>query len=277
MDEGRLPAFTGNGSIHVMDALVGFNSVAAFGSHFCESSVSLLSCCLVVPLMLPHFFHLRLHCWQWSTACSDVHFLQHGRIGEYVVRSPMVIGHESAGVVVQLGAALQQSSSSSSSNKLPVVGDAVALEPGVPCWHCQVSATQLRLRLSWSSLSSVSSCCAQHQGQVNFMCVLLPPLSKSQCSRSSTAGSISLVGAGVQAAREGRYNLDPNIQFFATPPVHGSLASFVDHPLELCYKLPPGLSLEQGAMCEPLSVGIHACRWGAGGLGAGLRHWAQRC
>lgn len=59
--------------------------------------------------------------------------------------------------------------------------------------------------------------------------------------------------------REGRYNLAP-IRFFATPPVHGSLAEFVDHPEEWCYRLPAGLSFEQGAMCEPLSVGIHACR-----------------
>jgi threonine dehydrogenase-like Zn-dependent dehydrogenase len=54
--------------------------------------------------------------------------------------------------------------------------------------------------------------------------------------------------------------LDPDIKFFAAPPVHGSLASFVDHPAELCYKLPQGVTLEEGAMCEPLSVGIHACR-----------------
>jgi L-iditol 2-dehydrogenase len=59
-----------------------------------------------------------------------------------------------------------------------------------------------------------------------------------------------------------RYNLDPDIQFFATPPVHGSLATFVDHPAELCYKLPAGVTLEEGAMCEPLSVGVHACRLG---------------
>ncbi|KAL4857711.1 Sorbitol dehydrogenase [Chlorella vulgaris] len=49
--------------------------------------------------------------------------------------------------------------------------------------------------------------------------------------------------------REGRYNLDPSIEFFATPPVHGSLATFVDHPAEWCYQLPPGLSFEEGALC----------------------------
>lgn len=45
-----------------------------------------------------------------------------------------------------------------------------------------------------------------------------------------------------------------------TQPVHGSLARFVTHPSDFCYKLPDGMSLEEGAMCEPVSVGVHACR-----------------
>uniref|UniRef100_A0A2N9FVH1 Enoyl reductase (ER) domain-containing protein n=1 Tax=Fagus sylvatica TaxID=28930 RepID=A0A2N9FVH1_FAGSY len=34
----------------------------------------------------------------------------------------------------------------------------------------------------------------------------------------------------------------------------------VVHPAYLCFKLPDNVSLEEGAMCEPLSVGVHACR-----------------
>lgn len=34
----------------------------------------------------------------------------------------------------------------------------------------------------------------------------------------------------------------------------------VVHPANLCFKLPENVSLEEGAMCEPLSVGVHACR-----------------
>lgn len=34
----------------------------------------------------------------------------------------------------------------------------------------------------------------------------------------------------------------------------------VVHPADLCFKLPDNVSLEEGAMCEPLSVGVHACR-----------------
>jgi L-iditol 2-dehydrogenase len=57
------------------------------------------------------------------------------------------------------------------------------------------------------------------------------------------------------------------LEFFATPPVHGSLANYVVHPADFCFALPDGMSLEEGAMCEPVSVGIHACR--RGGVGPG--------
>ncbi|CAN0087047.1 unnamed protein product, partial [Sphacelaria rigidula] len=43
-------------------------------------------------------------------------------------------------------------------------------------------------------------------------------------------------------------------------PVHGSLARYVSHPSDFCFKLPHNMSLEEGAMCEPVSVGVHACR-----------------
>lgn len=58
---------------------------------------------------------------------------------------------------------------------------------------------------------------------------------------------------GNWSCRQGRYNLDPSVKFFATPPVHGSLARYVDHPADFCFKLPDSLSYEQGAMVEPLS------------------------
>ena len=35
--------------------------------------------------------------------------------------------------------------------------------------------------------------------------------------------------------------------------MHGSLARYVDHPADFCFKLPDSLSYEQGAMVEPLS------------------------
>lgn len=122
---------------------------------------------------------------------SDVHYWKKGRIADFVVDGPMVIGHESAGTVVEVGPGVKRLK----------VGDRVAVEPGVPCWSNK-------------------------------------------------------------ACREGRYNLCPDIEFFATPPHHGSLMQYVDHPADFCYLLPPNVSFEQGAMVEPLSVGVHACRRG---------------
>ena len=34
---------------------------------------------------------------------SDVHYWTHGGIGDFIVRAPMLLGHESAGVVTKLG------------------------------------------------------------------------------------------------------------------------------------------------------------------------------
>jgi L-iditol 2-dehydrogenase len=119
---------------------------------------------------------------------SDVHYYEHGRIGDFVVEAPMVLGHEASGVVVGRGR-------SASRRQL---GQRVALEPGVPCGRC------------------------------------------SQC-------------------RSGRYNLCPDIAFFATPPVDGALARYVAIHEDFAYPLPDSVSDEAGALCEPLSVGLWAC------------------
>ena len=53
---------------------------------------------------------------------SDVHYYTHGRIGDFIVKAPMVLGHEAAGVVVEVG----------SNVKTLAVGDRVCMEPGIP-------------------------------------------------------------------------------------------------------------------------------------------------
>ena len=61
-----------------------------------------------------------------------------------------------------------------------------------------------------------------------------------------------------KASRLGIYNLDPAVRFWATPPVHGILRPSVVHPADYTFKLPDGVSYEEGAMVEPLAVGMHA-------------------
>jgi D-xylulose reductase len=118
---------------------------------------------------------------------SDVHYYRHGAIGPFVVREPMVLGHEAAGVVEEVGSAV--------ATLRP--GDRVCMEPGIP-----------------------------------------DPNSR--------------------ATRLGLYNLDPAVRFWATPPVHGCLRPTVVHPEAFTFKLPDNVSFAEGAMVEPLAVGMHA-------------------
>ncbi|WP_214470244.1 NAD(P)-dependent alcohol dehydrogenase [Mesorhizobium sp. dw_380] len=118
---------------------------------------------------------------------SDVHYYTHGAIGSYVVRAPMVLGHEAAGVVVETGANVTALK----------VGDRVCMEPGVP------------------NLSS-------------------------------------------RATKLGIYNVDPDVRFWATPPVHGVLAPYAVHPAAFTYKLPDNVSFAEGAMVEPFAIGMQA-------------------
>ncbi len=61
-----------------------------------------------------------------------------------------------------------------------------------------------------------------------------------------------------RASREGHYNLDPSVRFWATPPIHGCLTGEVTHPAAFTFKLPAHVSLAEGAMVEPFAVGMHA-------------------
>ncbi|AZO17298.1 NAD(P)-dependent alcohol dehydrogenase [Mesorhizobium sp. M2A.F.Ca.ET.043.05.1.1] len=118
---------------------------------------------------------------------SDVHYYTHGAIGSYIVRQPMVLGHEASGTIVEVGANVTSLK----------VGDRVCMEPGVP------------------NLSS-------------------------------------------RATKLGIYNVDPNVRFWATPPVHGVLAPYAVHPAAFTYKLPDNVSFAEGAMVEPFAIGMQA-------------------
>ncbi|RWH68841.1 NAD(P)-dependent alcohol dehydrogenase [Mesorhizobium sp.] len=118
---------------------------------------------------------------------SDVHYYTHGAIGSYIVRQPMVLGHEASGTIVEAGANVTNLK----------VGDRVCMEPGVP------------------NLSS-------------------------------------------RATKLGIYNVDPDVRFWATPPVHGVLAPFAVHPAAFTYKLPDNVSFAEGAMVEPFAIGMQA-------------------
>lgn len=127
---------------------------------------------------------------------SDMHYYETGRIGDYVVEPPFVLGHEPGGVVVEIGKNVTHLK----------VGDRVALEPGKTCGHCEY-------------------------------------------------------------CREGKYNLCPDVVFFATPPVDGVFQEYVVHEAALCFKLPENVDTLEGALIEPLAVGFHAANQGGAHAG----------
>jgi L-iditol 2-dehydrogenase len=120
---------------------------------------------------------------------SDIHYYRNGRIGPFILRKPMILGHECAGEVVEVGPEVTNLK----------VGDRVVIEPGVPCrkcWYC----------------------------------------------------------------RNGRYNKCAKVTFMATPPDDGSLVEYIAHPSDYLFKMPDSMSFQDGALVEPLSVGLHAVR-----------------
>jgi L-iditol 2-dehydrogenase len=67
----------------------------------------------------------------------------------------------------------------------------------------------------------------------------------------------------------GRYNLCPNMRFFATPPIDGAFAEYVVVHAAFAHPVPDTISDNAAALLEPLSVGIWACR--KAGVTAGSR------
>ncbi|KKL30975.1 sulfurtransferase [Burkholderia contaminans FFH2055] len=62
------------------------------------------------------------------------------------------------------------------------------------------------------------------------------------------------------ATLRGLYNLDPDVRFWATPPIHGCLTPYVVHPAAFTYRLPDNVSFAEGAIVEPLSIGLQAAK-----------------
>jgi D-xylulose reductase len=71
-------------------------------------------------------YDVIVHIGQTGICGSDVHYWQRGRIGDFILTSPIVLGHESSGTVTAIGPLVTNLKA----------GDRVAVEPGVPCRHC---------------------------------------------------------------------------------------------------------------------------------------------
>jgi L-iditol 2-dehydrogenase len=120
---------------------------------------------------------------------SDTAYYKVGRIGDYIVNGPIILGHEVSGQVIAVGSEVTNVN----------VGDRVAIEPGTPCRNCR-------------------ECMA------------------------------------------GRYHLCPDLIFLATPPYDGALIEKLTIDARNLYPIPDEMTYEEGALLEPLSVGIWGCK-----------------
>ncbi len=118
---------------------------------------------------------------------SDVHYYREGNIGDFIVKEPMILGHEASGIVTEVGSRVSHLK----------VGDRVCMEPGIPDFRSDETL-------------------------------------------------------------HGMYNLDPAVSFWATPPVHGCMRESVVHPGSLTFKLPDNVSFHEGALVEPVAIGMHS-------------------
>ena len=144
-------------------------------------------------------------------------------------------------------------------------GARVALEPGIPCWGSKMARfAQITPNFKQSALGPSLCLSCWNVKRAGLLLLGGRPINASDISPSILAmqGTVKPSINNLLSCfhRAGRYNLDPDVRFFATPPVHGSLAKYVDHPEDFCFPLPDKLSYEEGAMIEPLSNGIHACK-----------------
>lgn len=135
---------------------------------------------------------------------SDLHYYAHGRNGNFVLQSPMCLGHEASGIVT---AVPEPPTTNDTSTPAVVpgqtglkVGDRVALEVGIPCRTCLLCTT-------------------------------------------------------------GRYNLCPKLSFRSSaktfPHADGTLQTAITQPANMCHLLPENVTLEEGALIEPLAVCLH--------------------
>ncbi|KAL4876320.1 chaperonin 10-like protein [Aspergillus karnatakaensis] len=141
---------------------------------------------------------------------SDLHYYNHGRNGDFVVREPYCLGHESSGIVTETGPNVQHLK----------VGDRVALEVGLPCRKCPLCLSnrynlcpEMRFRSSAKVFPHLDGTLMELTTHPGSMCHKLP-------DSVSFAGGALVEPLAVCLHAIRRSNPPPKL----TPEGHGSTA-----------------------------------------------------
>ena len=130
---------------------------------------------------------------------SDVHFYENGRIGDFVVEGDFILGHETAGTVIQIGSGV--------TDLKP--GDRVALEPGIACGKCEFCKKglyNLCPDVVFFATPPVQGALQNYVAHPADMCFKLPE------NVSTKAGAlVEPLAVGLHAAKQGKVTLGDSV------------------------------------------------------------------
>uniref|UniRef100_A0A1Q3FS58 Sorbitol dehydrogenase n=1 Tax=Culex tarsalis TaxID=7177 RepID=A0A1Q3FS58_CULTA len=139
------------------------------------------------PIPEPAFNEVVVEVDSCGICGTDIHFLKDGGFGAQRLIKPIVLGHESAGVVRKVGSQVSHLK----------IGDRVAIEPAAGCRTCDL-------------------------------------------------------------CKVGKYNVCMNGKHCPTQNTDGNCSNYFAQYADCCYKLPDHVTMEEGALLEPLAVAVYA-------------------
>lgn len=131
----------------------------------------------------------------------------HGRIGDFVVQKPMVLGHEASGVVRLVGEGVHGFEE----------GDRVALEPGIPCGRCSVCKNgryNLCPDVRFAATPPVDGSLAHFIAHPAAFCYKLPPMVSFD-----EAALFEPLSVGIHACRRGNVSLGHRVLITGAGPI----------------------------------------------------------
>jgi len=137
-------------------------------------------------------------------------------------------------------------------------------------------ATEIQIKLEYVGICGSDVHFYEH-GRIGTKQVTYPFILGHECSgkvtkigksaRGFAIGDPVALEPGVPCGRceyckDGKYNICPDVKFMAAPPTNGAFVEYINHPAHMTFGLPSNVSLLEGALVEPLAVGMHAARQG---------------
>ncbi len=143
---------------------------------------------------------------------SDLHSYVNARIGSTTIDAPLILGHEFAGIVRELGT----SAHDGEDNPLQV-GQRVAVDPATPCWHCEFCDTghpNLCRRLHFCGLFPDDGSLCEHMIVDARSCFPVP-----NTISDASAALLEPLGVAIHAVDLGKVKLANSVVVIGAGPI----------------------------------------------------------